>query len=241
MMKDKLIDTSLLVVLILVALAIFGTLLSSFGLSIPNPFPSRAPIVDTRSNDVVTPQPAAVTDAPIVVITPESSGNVEVQGATPTAVIEAVEATEANPAVAVTPLDPNTQIIAPPAAEIVEAVTQDIAEVVVEEAPIVITPVAEGSLTLERVGFSAITGGVGACNVILESWKHLTVSRDIKATHPCGTTLTVVFDDPVAGRTSFTGVVGDTMGPSTTKTVNVYVETKELALTYGINGGTLQP
>lgn len=242
-MKDKFIDTSLLVILIVVALAIFGTLLNSFGLDISNIFPSRGPApiaAGPQADPVVILDSALSNDTAsdgVIPVVPSDGSNqavVEVELADPLAQNDG----------AVTPLDPNALPSEEAAAIPSDPAITEVGEVEatpVEEAPPVITPVESGAFTLERIGFSAVTGGVGACNVILEPWKHIAVSRDIRATHPCGSSLTIQLDSAVAGRQSFTGIVADTMNPSKTKTVNVYVESQELALSYGVNGGTLEP
>lgn len=75
----------------------------------------------------------------------------------------------------------------------------------------------------------------------LEAWKHVAVSRDILEKYPCGSSITVALDKAVAGRDSFTAVVGDTMNPIHDLTVNVYVATDEPALNYGVRDGQLIP
>jgi 3D (Asp-Asp-Asp) domain-containing protein len=112
-------------------------------------------------------------------------------------------------------------------------------ETPVEETPV--TPLPDGALELNRIGFSFVTGGPGACGVVLESWKHVAVSRDILSKYPCGSAITIQLDKPVAGRDSFTAIVGDTMNPVHDLTVNVYVATDEPALQYGVQDGALIP
>lgn len=101
-------------------------------------------------------------------------------------------------------------------------------------------PVPEGTFDLERVGFS-FAGVMGACSVVLEPWRHVAVSRDILAKYPCGSEVTIDLDEPVAGRSSFRAVVGDTMNPSNVRTVNIYVAPDEPALQYGVAAGRLEP
>ena len=98
---------------------------------------------------------------------------------------------------------------------------------------------AAGEVELESVGFSFVTGGAGACGVVLEPWEHVAVSRDILADLGCGAEVHVTLDDETGGRNSFTAVIGDTMNPSHSMTVNVYVGEDEPALEYGRTSGTL--
>jgi hypothetical protein len=101
--------------------------------------------------------------------------------------------------------------------------------------------VPPGSVALERVGFSFVTGGPGACGVVLEPWTHVAVSRDFLAAYGCGARVRVTLDDAAGGRSSFEGVVGDTMNPVFERTVNVYVGTDEPALDYGVTTGSITP
>lgn len=96
------------------------------------------------------------------------------------------------------------------------------------------------AIPLERVGFS-YAGVVGACNVELEPWVHVAVSRDILERYPCGSEVTVVLDEPVAGRRSVRATVADTMGPATRRTANLYVDPSEPANEYGVTTGRLEP
>ncbi len=102
------------------------------------------------------------------------------------------------------------------------------------------TPLPEGAVDLERVGFSFVTGGVGSCNIVLEPWQHVAVSLDLKEKYPCGTEITITLDEEVAGKTSFKAVVGDSLR-NAERTVNVYVGQDEPALEYGIKDGVLNP
>ncbi|MFO7546449.1 MAG: hypothetical protein R6W77_13235 [Trueperaceae bacterium] len=97
--------------------------------------------------------------------------------------------------------------------------------------------VPEGSVALERIGFSYVTGGPGACGVVLEAWVHVAVSRDLLAAYGCGTEVLVTLDDPAGGRSEVVGVIGDTMNPSFERTVNVYVGEDEDAFAYGLTTG----
>ena len=102
-------------------------------------------------------------------------------------------------------------------------------------------PVPAGSFALERIGFSFVTGGAGACSIVLEAWRHVAVSRDILERYGCGSEVTIVLDDPVDGRQELSAIVADTMNPVNSRTVNIYVGADEPALEYGINTGTLEP
>jgi hypothetical protein len=101
--------------------------------------------------------------------------------------------------------------------------------------------VPEGSVALERIGFSYVTGGPGACGVVLEAWVHVAVSRDLLATYGCGTEVLVTLDDPAGDRSEVVGVIGDTMNPSFERTVNVYVGEDEDAFAYGLTTGVFAP
>jgi len=105
-------------------------------------------------------------------------------------------------------------------------------------APRVVPP---GTVALERVGFSFVTGGAGACGVVLEAWTHVAVSRDLLAAYGCGAEVLVTLDDAAGGRTEVVGVIGDTMNPSFERTVNVYVGADEDAFAYGLTTGTFTP
>jgi len=101
--------------------------------------------------------------------------------------------------------------------------------------------VPPGTVALERIGFSFVTGGAGACGVVLEPWRHVAVSRDLLAAYGCGAEVTVTLDDAAGGRSEVVGVIGDTMNPSFALTVNVYVGADEPALEYGLTTGTFTP
>lgn len=112
----------------------------------------------------------------------------------------------------------------------------------VQTPPVTPTPpriLPDGSVELERVGFSYVTGGAGACSVVLEAWLHVAVSRDLLAEYGCGATVSVTLDDPAGGRSEVQAVIGDTMNPVHSNTVNIYVGQDEDALSYGVTTGTL--
>jgi hypothetical protein len=98
-----------------------------------------------------------------------------------------------------------------------------------------------GTVDLERIGFSFVTGGPGACGVVLEAWTHVAVSRDLLAAYGCGARVRVTLADAAGDRSSFEGVVGDTMNPQFARTVNVYVGEDEPAFEYGLTSGTITP
>lgn len=102
-------------------------------------------------------------------------------------------------------------------------------------------PVPEGVVELERVGFSYVTGGAGACEIVLEPWEHVAVSRELLAEYGCGAEVTVELADETDGRSQVQAVVADTMNPSFSRTVNVYVGEDEPALDYGLTTGTIEP
>lgn len=102
-------------------------------------------------------------------------------------------------------------------------------------------PLPTGTLELNRIGFSYVTGGPGSCGVVLEPWKHVAVSRDILDTYPCGSLVTIRLDKTTAGRDTFSAVVADTMSSVHRLTVNIYVGSNEPALDYGIRDGQLIP
>ena len=103
-------------------------------------------------------------------------------------------------------------------------------------------PPAEGAtVDLGRVGYTYVTGGAGACGVTLEAWRHVAVSRELLDAYGCGAELVLTLDAPVAGRERVEVVVGDTMNPSWSRTVNVYVAQDEPALEYGLGTGRLAP
>ncbi len=98
---------------------------------------------------------------------------------------------------------------------------------------------AAGEVQLESVGFSFVTGGAGACGVVLEPWVHVAVSRDLLADLGCGAEVQLELADEVGGRTLVNATIGDTMNPSHTLTVNIYVGEDEPAFEYGRTTGVL--
>ena len=103
-------------------------------------------------------------------------------------------------------------------------------------------PVPEsGPVELGRIGFSYVTGGAGACGIVLEPWTHVAVSRELLSAYGCGAEVTVTLDDPTAGRTSVEMIVADTMNEAFSRTANLYVGEDEPALSYGLTSGTIEP
>lgn len=101
--------------------------------------------------------------------------------------------------------------------------------------------IPEGDVTLERIGFSFASGQEGACAIPLQPWEHVAVSRDLLDAYGCGTEVVVNLPETINGRDSFTAVIADTMNPSFSNTVNIYVAEDEPAFEYGIlDGGTLE-
>lgn len=150
------------------------------------------------------------------------------------------ESTDPPETTGIVPIEPERADIPATNEETQQEVTAPEAEVVEAEAETPRQPLPEGAVDLKRVGFSYVTGGVGACNIVLEPWQHVAVSLDLREQYPCGTEVTITFNEEVAGRTSFTAVVADGIR-NAERTVNVYVGTDEPALEYGIQDGTLNP
>lgn len=102
-------------------------------------------------------------------------------------------------------------------------------------------PVPPGPVRIERIGFSFVTGGAGACGIVLEPWRHVAVSRELLAAYGCGAEVAITLDDEKGGRREFSAIVADTMNPSFSRTVNIYVGEDEPALEYGVTSGMLRP
>lgn len=215
MNKGRLTDILLIATLVLVAFGITYTLLT-LNRGQTRPPPREAP-ADARPATPAAPpaqQPAAAAEDDGLPVIPEAlqGGNRDTD--------QAAEGEEAaDTAEAGTPEDEAAADAAP------------------EERPP--RTLAAGEVELESVGFSFVTGGAGACGVVLEPWKHVAVSRDILADLGCGAEIQVTLDDETAGRSSFAAVIGDTMNPSHTMTLNIYVGEDEPAFEYGRTSGTL--
>ena len=132
------------------------------------------------------------------------------------------------------PVDPD---VAANPAPVSEAQPDPVASAPVQDAPLP----ADGPVQLERIGFSFTTGGTGACGLVLEPWRHVAVSRELLAAYGCGAEVRIVLDDPKAGRRELSAVIGDTMNPVHSRTVNIYVGQDEPALEYGVTAGLLEP
>jgi 3D (Asp-Asp-Asp) domain-containing protein len=102
-------------------------------------------------------------------------------------------------------------------------------------------PVPPGPVRLERVGFSFATGGAGACGITLEPWEHVAVSRELLSAYGCGAEVTLTLDEEKGGRRQLQAIIGDTMNPVHSRTVNIYVGEDEPALQYGVTTGVLRP
>ncbi len=98
-----------------------------------------------------------------------------------------------------------------------------------------------GPAELGRIGFSFVTGGAGACGIVLEPWTHVAVSRELLDAYGCGAEVTVTLDDAKDGRSTVAAIVGDTMNEAFSRTVNIYVGQDEPALAYGLTSGTIAP
>ncbi|HEX7022527.1 MAG TPA: hypothetical protein VF171_06700 [Trueperaceae bacterium] len=99
---------------------------------------------------------------------------------------------------------------------------------------------APGAVTLNQIGFSYVTGGAGACGITLEPWKHIAVSRELLERYGCGAKVHVTLGKEVGGHKSFDAIIADTMSPTWTRTVNIYIGKDEPAFQYGLlDEGTL--
>lgn len=211
-MRERIIDTALIVTLIIVAFGITWTLLTlnrgDDRQRVREPGTTEASEPDARGGMAITPLPlegdsAGEQDQPPVIGGPIGG---------PSTVGTEAEAGET---------------------EVEEAEPQ-------ARAPEV-EPVPPGVVRLERVGFSFVTGGAGACGVILEPWRHVAVSRELLAAYGCGAEVTITLDEEKGGRNEFQAVVADTMNPVHSRTVNIYVGEDEPALEYGVTSGRLDP
>ena len=216
-MKERLIDSALLVGLVVVCIVILFVLFSPSTLSTRRSAEPTEPVVEQTL-------PIGEEGDPVIV----SGGDTPPEG-------EAAD--ESAPVVADEDLPEET---ATEAETQVATEEEPEVETQVEESTTPPPPLPEGAFDLERIGFS-FAGATGACSVPLEAWRHVAVSRDILAEYPCGSEITITLDDPVAGRDSFEAIVGDTMNPSKVRTVNIYVAPDEPALEYGVAAGRLEP
>lgn len=222
-MRDKLIDGLLLLTMIAVAIIIVFTLFS----------PSSLRFDFSRAKNNILDKTT----------TEQNASNVGVVPVSPDGTTVSQQA--GNGETLIVPILPDETLIAGSQVEssqTTEAQPETTQEATTQEPEVSeVVPVSEGNLTLERVGFSFVTGGAGACSIVLEPWRHIAVSRDILATYPCGSEVTITLDETVGGRKTFRAIVADTMNPVHEKTVNIYVGQDEPALSYGVRAGTLEP
>ena len=230
-MRSRLLDVVLIVGLVAVAGGIMWTL---FNLG-SGP---RADAPSPSSPSAVSPTSSAPTGSQVTPVDPAGSTatGVDPAGSTATAVDPAGSTATA--------VDPDATA-SPPASPAGGAGTAP--DDASADAPAIAAPppeprvVPEGSVALERIGYSYVTGGPGACGVVLEAWVHVAVSRDLLAAYGCGAEVLVTLDDPAGGRSEVAGVIGDTMNPSFERTVNVYVGEDEDAFAYGLTTGVFAP
>lgn len=229
-MKERFIDVGLIVTLVIVAFGITWTLLTlnrSQGRTAERATVTRElPVEPTNSGGDIVP---IAPDGTVAITGSTSSSNGAGSGAartpgSPTS--STATATAATPTTTTTPTTPSAD------AESEATATTEAPEP---------EPVPEGAVGIDRIGFSFATGGTGACGIVLEPWKHVAVSRELLASYGCGTEIEVRLDDEIAGRTSLRAVIGDTMNPSFSRTVNIYVASDEPAFTYGVTTGTIEP
>jgi hypothetical protein len=222
-MRSRIVDLALLVGLVAVSGGILWTLFT-LGAEPRQANPTPAP-------PAVTAPPAA-TDEP-------GGASAGARG------VVAIAPDAASPDAADADADAQVAADAADAADVADgdATDADTATDVDAPPPVPVPPVvrADGTIELERIGFSYVTGGAGACGVVLEAWVHVAVSRDLLAAYGCGAEVTVVLDDPAGERSEVVGVIGDTMNPSFARTVNVYVGEDEDAFAYGLTTGSFAP
>ena len=235
-MRERVVDSVLLAALGIVCILIVFALFSPGSLNFFRSSPTQEVItpgtLETTETDAETSTGTSTAETSAPVIASESAdGTVETTGdrvqAEATATETSTSATETS-----TDEAPSTGSEAENAATESTASTNE-AETETTE------PAAPGSVQLERVGFSFVTGNAHACGIVLEAWEHVAVSRDLLERYPCGSEITLTLDESVDGRSSITAVVGDTMNPNNANTVNIYVGTDEPAQTYGVQTGQL--
>lgn len=233
-MRSRFVDIALIAGLVAVAGAIMWTLFNLGG----SPRPTVPAATPPSQVTPTTPAPASLPSPPT------STGVVPVDpNATNGPATTTDEATTgAPPGDAAEPATPSQPLDASPDASVAETVAEPIAPEAGRAVPAAdAAPVPSGSVALERVGFSFVTGGAGACGIVLEPWQHVAVSRELLDAYGCGARVSVTLDDSAAGRSSFTAVVADTMNPQFSRTANVYVSTDEDAFAYGLTSGSITP
>ena len=238
-MRERVVDLALLVGLVIVCVLIVFALFSPASFNVFRSTPSQT--VTTPETSETTETPTAETTPPVIP-SEGADGTVNTSGeTTPTdAPAEVAVADEAE--AATDPVTETEDAAADSEAENSEAAADSEAEnseVAGETAAETAAPAAPGSVQLERIGFSFVTGNTHACGVVLEAWQHVAISRDLLERYPCGSEVTLTLDEPVDGRSTVTAVVGDTMNPDNANTVNIYVGTDEPAQEYGVQTGQL--
>ena len=241
-MRERAVDLALLAGLVIVCVLIVFALFSPTSFNLFRSNPPQA--VTTAETEESAPASAAETAPPVIASGVDGTVDAETgQETEPPAAPSADETltdseteTEGTAADSETTVESETTVDSAAvedeaAAETTEAETTETAAAPADAAP--------GSVQLERIGFSFVTGNAHACGVVLEAWEHVAVSRDLLERYPCGSQVTITFDEPVDGRSSVTAVVGDTMNPDTTNTVNIYVGQGEPAQQYGVQAGQL--
>ena len=254
-MRDRIVDFILLAALILIAAIIVWTLFgNSFRRDVrPVTTPPRSnDVLVIPSDDALVPPPVETdmqtqdnleedlgTVQPVALEDPSDDTQVDTVNALPIqddAEENNLESDVAEGDVTAVALDDEPALV-----EDEQPLDEPLSEANPEETAEPARTLAAGSFDLERIGFSYVTGGPGSCGIVLESWTHVAVSSDILADYPCGSEITVTIDETVGGRDSFTAIVGDTMNPANSQTVNIYVGEDEPALEYGVRTGTLEP
>jgi hypothetical protein len=219
-MRYRFLDLGLFVALVVVAGGIMWTLFS---------LGSPARLANEQvERQMVMPEVTASVDAPAVVAAPTPIPGLPIEATSPAPVVTVPAATP-----------PADGAVAPPAAAATPAAAPAATPAAAPAAaPTPPRPLAAGEVALERVGFSFVTGGPGACGVVLEPWIHVAVSRDLLAAHGCGASVRITLDDPAGNRREAIATIADTMNPSFSRTVNVYVGRDEPAFAYGLTTGT---
>jgi len=226
-MRSRFVDIALIAGLVAVAGAIMWTLFNLGGSPRPT-VPAATPPAQTTPasppQQSLPSPPGAAGVVPVDPNDPAAAGDAATPpgGATPGGAIAEPVSPDAP-----TPATPAADPLPPEAGRTVPAAEA--------------APVPSGTVGLERVGFSYVTGGAGACGIVLEPWQHIAVSRELLDAYGCGAQVTVTLDDPADGRSSFTAVVADTMNPQFSRTANVYVGTDEDAFAYGLTSGSVTP
>jgi hypothetical protein len=232
-MRSRFVDIALIAGLVAVAGAIMWTLFNLGGSPRPTVPATTPPAQTTPATPAQQSLPSPPGAAGVVPVDPNDPAAANGAATAPGAAEPGGALTEPGAADApatpspATPATPGAEPLPPEAGRAVAAADA--------------APVPSGTVGLERVGFSFVTGGAGACGIVLEPWQHVAVSRELLDAYGCGAQVTVTLDDPADGRSSFTAVVADTMNPQFSRTANVYVGTDEDAFAYGLTSGSITP